>query len=171
MRLVENNVQRRGNMPPDVATIHDTFGRYNRARNIHTPQYIRNIEEEPDMSTPNTHLPALPTQHRPKASKHSLFDTPDVLQTKGETPKPTPPTMPGTPMEKSTKSSHEMQHSGKRKLISIIPNIEGFQGDLCPRVPLEIFLLFPFHHVPSLHVPLFHKGLFTLAIFAAIFFF
>ena len=73
----------------------DTHGRHNRARSIHTPQNINNIQEEPEMSALNTHSPALPTQHRPKTSKHSPLDTPE--QTKGEIVKPTSPKMTETP--------------------------------------------------------------------------
>ena len=88
MRLVENNYQKRGSFIPGMSPI-PTYERYNRARSIHTPQYM-NIKEEPDMIAPNTHLPALSAQHRPKTTKHHSLETPGERPTKSETPKSTP---------------------------------------------------------------------------------
>lgn len=97
MRLVENNYEKRGGLMPDVAApIQDTFGRYSR-------QYM-NIIEEPDTESQKTQLPS---QYRPKTSKHSSRDTP----TKSEIPKQTAPKLEG-----SKKSHHEVQHAGSTKL-------------------------------------------------------
>ncbi|XP_028402037.1 uncharacterized protein LOC114524978 [Dendronephthya gigantea] len=102
MRLVENNYEKRGSLMPDVAApIQDTFGRYSRARSIHTPQYM-NIIEEPDTDDQKTGLPA---QKRPKTSKYSSHDTP----AKSDIPKQTAPRL-----EKSKKSHHDVQHSGEQ---------------------------------------------------------
>ena len=106
MRLVENNNQKcHGSVMPGIPPVHDAHGRYNRSRSILAPQY-KNIDEEPETSAPNTHLPALPPQHRSKSSKR-LLDTGDVVKSKNEISKSTPSEMPATPIKKVEEIHHE----------------------------------------------------------------
>ena len=88
---------------PDISPVHDAHGRYNRSRSILAPRY-KNIEEEPETSAPNTHLPALPPRHRSKSSKHLLLDTGDVVKTENEISKSTPSEM---PIKKAEETHHE----------------------------------------------------------------
>jgi hypothetical protein len=85
MRLVENNDKKGKLIHHDVIPTHDSHGRKIRPRSIRTPKHIKNIEEEPDTSASNAHLPARPSKHRQKTSKHSSLDTAE--QTKDETSK------------------------------------------------------------------------------------
>ena len=93
MRLVEND--KRKTISRELTPTHDSHGRRIRQRSICTPKKIQNIQEEPDKSTSNAHLTAVPSQHRPKSSKHASIDTPE--QTKSATSKQSRPKIAETP--------------------------------------------------------------------------